>query len=104
MRLEYIIHNGIDYGNLPQHSIDIELKQDETPEHGYTDLNVKLPSEFIVDNKFRVGDIVSFITRKGDKFFLFVDYRICFVKGSVVKATSKDYVDFQPMIALGAQI
>jgi hypothetical protein len=101
MTTKYIIYKGEDFGVLPNSlEVHISLKSDEGK--GYTDLKIKFPIDFdLID--WKVGEVCSLITEEKGHFFLFLDFLVNKVSSGSVVLTSKQYVDFQPIIKLGAQ-
>jgi len=102
MTIKYIIHNGDDYGVLPNSmEVHLTIKSDEGK--GYSELKIKFPFKWDLI-KWKTGDICSVITEEGTNFFLFTDFKIQNVYTDFVILTSKHFVDFQPIFKLGTQI
>jgi hypothetical protein len=98
MIVKYIIYNGEDYGVLPN-SLDVHLNLKSDEGKGYSELEVKFPFNWNLI-KWKTTEICSIITEEKGKFFLFLDFKVKNVFSNKVILTSKQYVDFQPIIKL----
>jgi hypothetical protein len=102
MLTKYIIYNGEDFGMFPNSlEVSLNLKSDEG--RGYSELEIKFPVKWDLI-KWKTGDVCSVISDKDGHFFLFLDFKVKNVYSDRVILTSKQYVDFQPIIKLGVQI
>jgi len=112
MIIKYLIYNGEDFGSLPN-SLEVNLILKEQETGGYSELRLKWPYSLnekknadleINLPKFQKSGICSVLVENGPNFFLFLDYIIKSVGYGEAILTSKQYVDFQPIIKLGAQL
>lgn len=102
MIIKYVIYNGEDFGMLPN-ALDMHLTLKEYEDKGYSQIELDIPLGWKLI-PWKKDGICSLIVEDKTHYFLFLDFVVLSILSDKVILTSKQYVDFQPIIKLGNQM